>query len=151
MLVLKLLLQADRGKIQSSPFTSKVPSGRDAAAVADMRVPHEPWNSRDHVQLVGDAPAVGNALIVGASKGCISDPGGVIIVHRDARPLPCPYICSSENRRYHQQSSPVWRCHWLLYRIASSNLSKHVERARHLHQHAMHHAASKARLNAPIH
>lgn len=55
-----------------------------------MRVPHEPWNSRDHVQLVGDAPAAGDALIIGASKGCVSDPGGAVIIHRDAWPLPAP-------------------------------------------------------------
>ena len=83
--------------MQSSPFTSKVPSGKTLQAVADMRIPHESWDPRDHVQLVGNAPAVRDALIIGASKGCISDPGRAKIIHGDAWPLPTPISAAPRN------------------------------------------------------
>ena len=54
---------------------------RDAAAVAYVQVAHQPGDSGDHIQLVGDTPAVWDALVVGVCKGCIPYPRRSKIVH----------------------------------------------------------------------
>ena len=107
---------------------------QNAAAVADVRVPHEPWDSWDHVQLVGDAPAVRDALIIGASKGCISNPGGAKIVHRDAWALLTP-ISAAQAICTRQQMLPVLRSLLSLHLPPLSKISEHAEWASHSGQH----------------
>ena len=60
-----------------------------------MGVPHEPGDSGYHVQLIGYAPAVGDAAVVCLSEGCVPNPWRPVVVHGDARPL-CTAISAAQ-------------------------------------------------------